>query len=883
MKTLLTCFLALITGLTACSREPGEQAGTGARSERAVGPFLTREEAAWRKRVISEPSYTLTIDLTRGDEVFGGLVDMTFNYSGGAQPLTIDFKDGSVKSVTLNGKAVDFTYNGHFITLPAGALDSGAQQLQVLYEHPYSKDGAGLYRYEDPEDGRVYLYTDFEPYDANRLFPHFDQPDLKAQYTLTVRAPQDWQVISTMRESAVTPESRHQLWLFPPTRRLSSYVFSLHAGEYAVFEDSDFRYPLRLFVRQSMKEYTDPDFWFEVTRQGFDYLDEYFALPYPFEKYDQLIVPDFLSGAMENVAAVTFNESRLNRGEPTRQDRMSLTQVIMHEMAHMWFGNITTMAWWNGLWLNESFATVMEQLATAEGTEFEESWHAFFTTTKQWAYREDQRVTTHPIELPVSDTDEAWTNFDGITYGKGASALKQLNFLLGPEVFRQGVRDYLAANAWDNTELEDFISALAHAADRELDDWTRDWLYTAGLNSIQVDFSCQAGKVSTMSLVQTAPDDYPTLREQRTQVALYVLDEGRLVLDEVFPVTFSGARTAVKQATGVPCPDYVHPNLDDHAYIKVALDDRSLATISRHVGSLQDPLQRSMAWYDLFSMVRDAQLPLTDYLDILEAHLAGEDDLSAASDLLWNLRSAFSYLHQVPRGAEILPGVAGRFERLLWRQILESGGDARQLWLSAYIDTANNDTAWQRLADLLDGKLTVDGLTLDQDQRWQMVLKLNEFRFGNYAERVLAEAERDPSSIGASAALKADVLAARGEDKYEWMRSAIAADDSFTLQRSRDIVAGLFPWTSQRHLAEPFAVELLAQLPTVDAAHDVTFHDRVTVRMLPRLCTMENVERLRSAADRYSALNPAIVRGLKIAAQQDERCVRIGELLESAD
>jgi aminopeptidase N len=882
MKYVPLVILSLSVLLNACAREDAATSRAALGPAREPGSFLTREEATHRKRAISEPAYRLSVDLTGGPDDFAGEVDMTFNYSGEQSPLTVDFRDGKVESVLLNGEPLAVDYNGYFITLPAGSMNPGPQRLQIHYTHPYSQDGAGLYRYEDPEDGRIYLYTDFEPYDANRLFPHFDQPDLKAQYSLSVRAPAGWQVISAMAESSVAREGDTDIWTFPATPPLSSYVFSLHAGEYAVFEDQAFRYPLRLFVRQSMREYADPEFWFEVTRQGFDYFDGYFALPYPFGKYDQLLVPDYLSGAMENVAAVTFNESRLNRGEVTRQERMSLAKVIMHEMAHMWFGDITTMAWWNGLWLNESFATVMAQLATAEGTEFEEAWHDFFTTTKQWAYWEDQLVTTHPIELPVADTDEAFTNFDGITYGKGASVLKQLIFLLGPDVFRQGVRDYLAANAWANTELEDFIDALAGAADRDLSDWTENWLYTAGLNGIQADFSCQAGRIHSMSLEQSAPEDHPTLREQRTRVALYRLEDDALVLERAIPVLFSGARTSVKTAKGAPCPDYVTPNYEDHAFIKVTLDDRSLATISEHIGALANPLQRSMAWYDLFSMVQDARLDLTAYLDILEANLADESDLSAAADLLWNLRRSFGYLHQVPAGAELLPGVAERFERLLWEQVQNSRDDARQLWLAAYIDTAGNETAWRRLEGLLDGRVRLDGFELDQDQRWRIVLKLSEHRRPGHEELARIEVDRDRSSIGKSNRLKAEVLAARGEEKYRWMQAAIENDENFTLQRSRDIVGSLFPSSSQRQLAEPFAVEMIAQLPAIDAEHTVTFHDRVTSMLLPRLCTLENVERLKAAAERYSDLSPAIVRAIRVAAQQDERCVNIGRRLEAS-
>ncbi len=875
-RLLASLALAL---LAACDTDVSPPAG-GAVAAREPGALLTAEEARYRRGVVSEPAYRMLVDLDRGPDVFGGRVDIDFKYGKESRPLTVDFRNGTVLSVSLDGQPIEFSYNGHFITLPMGIMANGVHRLSIEYEHPYSQDGAGLYRYQDPEDGRIYLYTDFQPYSANRLFPHFDQPDLKASYTLTVRAPAGWQVVSTTRESAIEKSESRWTWQFLATLPLSSYIFSLHAGEYAVFEDADFRYPMRLFVRQSMAQYADPEFWFEITRQGFDYFDDYFGLPYPFEKYDQLIVPDFIAGAMENVGAVTFSENKLFRGEATRRERMYIANVIMHEMAHMWFGDITTMAWWNGLWLNESFATYMAERALAGATEFKETWHQFFIGDKQWAYSEDQLVTTHPIELPVRDTEEATTYFDGITYGKGASVLKQLGFLLGDDVFRRAVRDYIATNAWGNTELEDFMGAMADAADRNLDDWTRDWLYNAGLNTVEARYACEAGVISTLVLEQSTPPDYPTLREQRTVLALFTLDGDRLVLQRELPLIFDGAQTPVPEAEGAPCPDFVYPNYGDYAYIKVALDERSLATVAEHIMGLDDPLQRNMAWYDLHQMMRDARLDLTAYLDILAANITRETDLNVTADLLSNLRSGFSYLYQVPTGAELLPAYAERFEALLWQKVVSTEGDARQLWLQGYIEVANNDTAWQRLEDLLQGKLKLDSFKLDQDQRWRVVMKLSEHLWPGHEALAAAELARDGSSRGKENAVRAEVLSARGEDKYHWMTEAMDAGETYSLRRSRTIASGLFPYSSQRSLAAPFAVEMIAQLPTLDRAHDTTYHDRVTYSLLPRLCTVENVARLKAAAERYENLNPAIVRSLKIAAQQDERCVNIGARLQ---
>ncbi len=880
IKTLL--FVAAIAFLgVACSDKPKTSDDAVAVVSRPTGHFLDRETALARKRAIRQPAYQIDIDLGQGDEHFAGSVTATFIYAGDGSALTVDFRYGRVLSVLLNGSETPFEYNDEFITLPAGAFESGPQTLVINYEHRYSPDGAGLYRYEDQEDGRIYLYTDFEPYDANRLFPHFDQPDLKATYELSVRAPTAWQVVSTTRETAMEDEGDVRLWRFPPTEPISSYIFSLHAGDYQVIEGPEFRYPLRLFVRHSLAQYVDADYWFAKTIEGFDFFDEYFELPYPFAKYDQLIVPDYISGAMENVAAVTFNETFLQRRASTRSERFSLTSVIMHEMAHMWFGDITTMGWWNGLWLNESFATYMGSLAMEGATEFDEVWHRFFTRSKQSAYFADQLVTTHPIELPVRNTTEATSNFDSITYGKGASVLKQLDFLLGGDVFRQGVRDYLAANAWSNTELEDFIGAMANAADRNLDDWTQRWLYQAGVNSISVDLGCEQGVVESLALVQTAPEDLPILREQRVRLGLYDLQNEVLTKQHSVDVMIEGERTEVALPEGLACPALAYPNQDDFGYMKIVLDPRSVDTLANYIMTLEDSLLRIMVWDDLYKMAQNAELPLTRYLDILERNLPQETDLVAMRDLTFALRGSFGFLHQIENGDALLADYAGRFEPLLWRLVSQSDGDARQTWLNTYIDTANNEFAWQRLQQLLSGELILADYELDQDTRWRIVLKLNEFRRPNHAALALAEAEKDGSAIGQENAVRAKVLAARGDDKMMWFDKAMAADEDFSLRRSRTILRGLFPYSSQRSLAAPYAQRMVDAMPAISAAQNSTFHDKATQYQMPRLCSVENAQRLKAAAKQYPDLDPAIIKGMKRSAQLDERCAAISELLQS--
>ncbi|MCC7440834.1 MAG: aminopeptidase N, partial [Bdellovibrionales bacterium] len=518
----LACGLAAL-GLTlgACDRRPSVKT-------RPDVEGLSKEEALYRSERVSDVRYELSFELERtsteagATPVFGGKAVVRFKLKAPAEGLTLDFVGGTQAAAVVNGTPLgEETYNGKFIALPAQALKVGENEAAVEFTHPYSSSGAGLYRFVDPEDKRVYVYTDFEPFDANQLFPCFDQPDLKATYLAEVSAPASWTVVSASRETEATDlpavegqkgEAR-KLWKFPVTSRFSTYIFPLHAGPYKIWTADEpatgtvegETIPLRLFARQSLARYVRPDDWFPATRQGFAFFQEYFASPYPFGKYDQLIVPDFNSGAMENVAAVTFSERYVKRGVPTRDDREGLAEVILHEMAHMWFGNLVTMKWWDDLWLNESFATFMAYLAAAEATEFTDIWQGFFDDTKQWAYWEDQLVTTHPIVAEVPDTSQAFANFDGITYGKGASALKQLSFLLSPPKFRDGVRAYMKKHAFQNTAMSDFMDSLSAASGTPLSGWTQSWLRTAGVNTISVDHACEGGKITRFLLTQSAP------------------------------------------------------------------------------------------------------------------------------------------------------------------------------------------------------------------------------------------------------------------------------------------------------------------------------------------------------------------------------------------
>ena len=589
-KLLITAALSSALTLSSCSSTDTKLTTAKLRDK---SEFLSGEYARQRAAQISNVDYRLSLNIGHTSDTFSGSNTITFDLEKrNNQPLTIDFEEGEIESVTVNGQAAAFAFDKWFITIPQQQLVNGQNTLVINYSRKYSTDGSGFHRFVDPKNQEVYLYTDFEPYDANRLFPHFDQPDLKARYTLDVMAPSHWQVISTTRETRIENKGDLKHWYFPISAKISSYVFALHAGNYAVWEDSFEDIPLRLFARRSLAENVKIDDWFIPTKQSFKFFNEYFDIRYPFGKYDQIIAPDFNSGAMENVAAVTFNESYVSRGEKSTRARMNLANTIAHEMAHMWFGDLVTMRWWNGLWLNESFATYMANLAIDQASDFTNTWDYFYTGMKQWAYRSDDSVNTHAIELEVPTTGDAMTNFDGITYGKGAAVLKQVHHYLGKDEFRTGVSNYLKKFAYKNTDLDDFMTELGKAAGKDLSQWTQDWLYQPGLNTIEASYRCENGKIASFTLEQSAPKSYPTLREQRVQVGLYNYRQKSMALTDKIAVTYKGKSTQVSDTIGKACPDLVYPNEGDWGYVKVNLDQQSL---SRSKTTYQCPGQRHYA------------------------------------------------------------------------------------------------------------------------------------------------------------------------------------------------------------------------------------------------------------------------------------------------
>ncbi|UGQ46902.1 aminopeptidase N [Massilia endophytica] len=872
MKSLAPRALALTIASLFIASAPVAHAG----APRPDNAWLAQADAEARSARVSNVSYVLDFRLT-GEESFSGRTAMHFDLKDAGEPLTIDLNKAELGEVTANGRAVKPAYNQAFLTIAAADLKPGRNEIVINYTRKHSTNGEGLHRMVDPVDKRVYTYSHFEPAAANQMFPSFDQPDLKATYQLNVTAPADWTVVSTTRESSVKDVAGGKLWTFPVSKKLSTYNFSMHAGPYKVWEDNSAKYPMRLFARQSVAAQVDAADWFAITRQGLAWFDDYFGIPYQYAKYDQLLVPDFLYGAMENAGAVTFAERGfLFKEKMSAAQRHTLARVIMHEMAHQWFGDLVTMKWWNGLWLNESFASFMGTLATAEATEFKNAWQYFYSQGKAEAYVQDQQVTTHPIEVPVPTTANAFDNIDAITYSKGASTLKQLRHLLGEEVFRKGVHNYLVKYSWQNAKLEDFIGSLGEAAGRDLSQWTRDWLYQPGVNTIAADYSCKGGKIASFSLKQTAGAQYPVLREQRVQVGLF-RDAGKeLALDRKLAVTYKGASTEVPELKGAACPAMVYPNYEDWGFVKARLDKRSFATARGSVSKVHDPMLRTMLWHSMWDGVRDGGLPLNEFLQTVLNNVGAEQDYALLGDVLGKAQQGMAYLRNMsPKGAYTMK-MAQAFEKLSWQSVLAAQDDNfRRRWLAFYVGQASSKDALARLEGLLQNKGVPAGVTIGQDLRWTILRQLSHQNHAGVEAMIEAETKRDNSDSGQSAALAATVVRPDPKVKAEWLARIDDLQTKVPFSRIRVAMENLYP-AGQAGLSDQTASQRLEKLAALDKAAGPIYMRSYSVNMLPANCTAESVQRLAQAAERQqAALSNGTRRALLVAHQEDARCVAI--------
>ena len=685
---------------------------------------LTRDEAKARSAIITVASYQVELDLTSpggGDATFDSVTTVRFDCAAPGASTFADLTAPAVREITLNGAPVGLdAFDGDRIALDGLAA---ANVLRVAAQCAYSRSSEGLHRFTDPADGRVYLYSDLETFDAHRIYACFDQPDLKASYELTVTAPADWLVVSNMAPESTHPVGEAVRWRFPPTPVLSTYITAVAAGPYHVVRSEHDGIPLGVYCRQSLAPFLDADEILEVTRQGFDFYHRSFGIKYPFEKYDQLFVPEFKEGAMENAGCVTFVEAYIFRSRVTDFARESRGETILHEMAHMWFGDLVTMAWWDDLWLNESFATWAGTLAQAEATRWTWAWTTFAQLYKAWAYRQDQLPSTHPIAADIVDMHAVEVNFDGITYAKGAAVLKQLVAYVGLDNFLDGVRKYFAAHAWGNATLADLLAALEETSGRDLAAWSREWLQTAGVNTLRPRYSTDAdGRFTVFAVEQEAAASHPVLRSHRIAIGLYDKTEAGLTRRLRVETDVSGPRTVIPELAGQIRPDLVLVNDDDLTYAKIRLDDHSLGTLVGSIDSFTDSLPAALCWAAAWDMCRDGEMPARDYVRLVMSGIASVADVGVAQTLLRQASVAARRFADPAWRATGLALIAGTLRDLL--RDVPAGSDMQLAYLRAFAGVATSADDLARLARLLDGSERLDGLTVDTDLRWALLARL---------------------------------------------------------------------------------------------------------------------------------------------------------------
>ncbi|OCB23076.1 aminopeptidase N [Mycobacterium malmoense] len=809
-------------------------------------PNLTRDQAVERAALVTVDSYQIDLDVTDGkggpgDRTFRSTTTVVFDALPGADTY-IDLAAETVSGATLNGRELDVSGYDESTGIPLAGLQKH-NVVVVDADCRYSNTGEGLHRFVDPVDDETYLYSQFETADAKRMFACFDQPDLKATFDLRVTAPRHWKVIS----NGATVSNEDGVHTFATTPRMSTYLVALIAGPYAEWKDSysdeHGEIPLGIFCRGSLARHMDAERLFTQTKQGFGFYHKNFGLPYAFGKYDQLFVPEFNAGAMENAGAVTFLEDYVFRSKVTRASYERRAETVLHEMAHMWFGDLVTMTWWDDLWLNESFATFASVLCQAEATEFTEAWTTFATVEKSWAYRQDQLPSTHPIAADIPDLAAVEVNFDGITYAKGASVLKQLVAYVGLEHFLAGLRDYFRTHAFGNATFDDLVAALEQASGRDLSDWGQQWLKTTGLNTLRPDFDVDVpgadGRFTRFAVAQggAAPGAGET-RVHRLAVGIYDDDgAGKLVRVRREELDVEGPVTEVPALVGVPRGKLVLVNDDDLTYCSVRLDGESLQTALTRIADIAEPLPRSLVWSAAWEMTREAELRARDFVALVSGGVQAETEVGVAQRLLMQAQTALaSYAEPGWAHQQGWPRFADRLLELA--RAAEPGSDHQLAFVNTLCSSVLSTRHVVTLADLLDrdpAELGLAGLEIDTDLRWRIVTALASAgeidADGPATPFIDAEVQRDPTAAGKRHGAQAATARPQAPVK-EAAWTTVIEDDTLANITARSIIAGFAP-PGQHALLKPFTDRYFEAIPGVWARRSSEVAQTVVIGLYP--------------------------------------------------
>ena len=850
-------------------------------SSNIVKDVLSESDAATRSKNISNVEYHLDLNLPGGaSDTYSGTLEATFTVETYSETF-LDFTGFEITTLILNGRVIaDPSWNGHRLVIGTrDGLLTGINTIRMEYINEYDHTGDGFHQFIDPEDDQEYVYSNFEPYSAHRLFPCFDQPNIKAQYKLSVECPSDWTLIGNSKTDSINDigggRTRHN---FEETKLFSTYLFALVGGPYQKFESqynskksNSEIIPLRFYARKSLAPHVDEAELFEVTCQGFEYFEDFFDFAYPFGKYDQIFVPEFNHGAMENVGAITHSERLVFRDPPTYNQRLTRAEVILHEMAHMWFGDLVTMNWWNDLWLNESFASYMSFLALTENTRFTDAWQSFNSRMKAWAYRQDQLITTHPVAGEVIDTDQTFLNFDGITYGKGAAVIKQLVKTIGMPAFKSGMQRYMAEHAFSNTTLDDWLESLGEGVDQDLRGWADSWLETAQHNSIQIHRTGSTDDQNMMLVSQSAPDEFPTIRSHTLELLA-----GDLV-DSVFTsatqdivVTDQTNQINISNNTA----DFLFPNFGDHGYVQVILDPESLEFVKQHLEKITDPLLRMQVWQSLWEMVRNQELSSLDYIRIATEKVKIENDLELIQVIIEQLGAAVS--RYVPE--EVKLSEARNLFALAKSQLaVAQNSDERILWGRAMFGFAIADDDISESLDIINGKASIKEFTPDQDMRWGVITSAIAAGFENAQSLVAEELANDPTDRGERAALRANTSVPNRETKDQAWNKFTSGSGYGSLHQTAAAMSG-FLWWKQVDLLTPYVERFFSEVTQVFETEENHFAQSYFGSLFPGyLVDYDLLEKSNSLLEKTPSENQLLRRMLLEANDNLSRAIKCRE------
>lgn len=837
---------------------------------------LTREEAQGRKQLISNPRYELKFDFDAKNGFYTATADINFKMRSKSSTF-LDFKGGEIISLTINDIATTPAYQNSRIQLASDSMREGDNHIIINYKQTFSKNGRGIYRFQDPEDNKVYLWTKLEPFDANQVFPCFDQPDLKSIFSINVSAPTDWKVIFTTLESQKKVVGGKTEWVFPESPLMSTYLFSIHAGNYEVWSDRYKNIPLRVFVRASLKKYVDPKFWFSITKKGFQFFDKEFAYNYPFKKYDQLIVPEFSSGGMENIAAVNYSERFITRGTPSREELENLANVMLHEMAHMWFGDLVTMTWWDELWLNESFATFMAYNALEKATEFKESWSNFQKRGKLAAYIEDQYPTTHPVSTEVPDISATFNHFDAITYSKGASVLRQLSYYIGEDNFRKGVQNYFKKYAYSNTNLFQFIAELEKTSNSDLRMWSLTWLRNSGLDTIKITPECSNSKLTSIAFEMISPNPSHHPRPHRVPITLYKWTGKKMDSWTIEDFKSDGGMQTRTITSSMTCPDFILPNATDMTYLKVFLDPKQINWAKEHLDKISSSQARGVFWNQAYLNLRDGTVKIDDFIKLFSAQFKQEKNQIINQQFFTYWSAIAKYLPQkTALELSVRSKALDLLESYFWNQITTSQDP---LWKKTlfvnWVRRIESEDSQALVIEILNDKINLKPLILDQDIRWQMVQRLAALGHSQATELIAKTKANDPTETGFKSYLAAEASKPIINEKTKWLEQMNRPDSNWSLARKQSIIYSLFPSTpKQTQLRYQFREQFYKTMSVLDKRNEDISYNRTYVDLAPSGCD----EALITEFDNFISQqdwNVVTKKSLIIQNQENKICARV--------